>query len=147
MGLIEDANGNKLSEPSNVDGPSNGANGKSTGDGPGGGAVTDIRTVPTGTLIYNLVLIAGKEQGAYAYIQQLEHAKTQQKILVDPPELTAMYNEFKHLEQGRYVMAQELNARFKDMDMAFAARRGIEIFEPGLPGQPKYEKEEDGGHS
>jgi hypothetical protein len=144
MGLIEDANGNKMSEPSNVDGPSNGANGKSTGDGPGGGQTTDIRTVPTGTLIYNLLLVGGKEQGAYAYIQQLEHAKTQQKLVVDPPELQAMYAEFKNLEQARYTMAQELNVRFKEFDADIAKRRGIEIYEPNMPNEPDYEKEEVG---
>jgi hypothetical protein len=121
MGLIQDANGKPMSkdnEPSNK-------NGKSQ---PG---QVDIRTVPTGTLIYNLVLVAGKEQGAWAMIQQLEAMKAAQKVVGDPPQLTAMYAEFRNLEQSRFIMANELNVRFRDLDMAIAARRGIEIFEPG----------------
>jgi hypothetical protein len=135
MGLIEDANGNPMSKDEETEeAPKNGANGKDTSK------VTDIRTVPTGTLFYNLVLVAGKEQGAWAMIQQLEAMKAQQKMVQDPPQLTAMYAEFRHLEQSRFVMAQELNMRFKDFDMAFAARRGIEMFEPGeLAEEPSSE--------
>lgn len=129
MGLIEDANGNPLSEEEK---PVNGAKMQPK--------QVDIRTVPTGTLMYNLILVATKEQGAAAMIQQLEMMKAQQKMVQDPRELTAMYAELQNLEQSRYVMAQELNARFKDFDMAFAARRGIEIYEPGPVAEPDYEK-------
>jgi len=124
--------------------PLNGAERKPPKNGQSGDSVVDVRTVPTGTLIYNLVLTGSKELGARAMIQQLEMMKVQQKMVAEPPELAAMRAEHANLENARYVMAAELNARFKDFDAAFAARRGIEMHEPGeLASEPP--KENSGG--
>lgn len=124
MGLIEDANGRPMSEEG---APANGSNGSSEEST----APVDIRTVPTGTLIYNLVLVAGKEQGAYAMIQQMEALKAEQRIVTDPPRLTAMYVELRNLEEARWVMAKELNIRFRSNDLQLAAKRQLEMYEPG----------------
>lgn len=127
MGLIEDKNGKPLSDDKEQSGDDNG---KSNGARASGG-VMDVRTVPTGTLIYNLCLVTNREDGAFAMLQQLEQMKVTQKVVGDPPQLVAMHAEYQLLQEARYGMAAELNFRFKAMDIHRAKTLGVEIFEPG----------------
>lgn len=123
--MITDENGNPLksdqSEETQPDGE----------DRVGKISEQDVRTIPTGTLIYNLGKIAGREDGCMGRIEELEMIKAHQKMVQDPEELAMLKHHLPLLEHTRYVIASELNIRFKALDDALAKERGIEIFEPG----------------
>jgi hypothetical protein len=93
----------------------------------------DVRVVPTGTLIYNLIRFTGEDVGLGNAIQQFEMAKQQQKMVVDPPQLAKLKEHHQEVQHHRYIIAAELNARFADLDGAYRARLGIEIIEPIQP--------------
>ena len=100
----------------------------------------DVRTIPTGTLFYNLAKMASREDGCMAMIQQFEMMKAQQKMLEDPQPLAMAKQELDIIEQTRYIIARELNIRFAAIDVALAKERGIEIYEPGeLASEPPKE--------
>lgn len=104
-----------------------------SGNGEAPRQMQDIRAVPTGTLVFNLIRVSVAELGMGNAIMAFEQEKKQQKMLIDPPPLSAMKEQFKSIEHDRFVMALELNRRFADMDMMRCAKLGIEIIEVGGP--------------
>ena len=98
--------------------PKNGANKQEHG-------MLDIRTVPTGTLIYNLILATQDERGAGMAIHQMEMMKAQQKMVADPPQLENAKAAFVNHEQRRFALANEINIRFKASDESRVADLGM----------------------
>jgi len=90
----------------------------------------DVRSLPTGTLIYNLIRFTGEEVGLENVRHQLQMAKQQQKLVSDPPQLTALEEHLGSIQRARYIIAHEINERFADVDKMRVARLGIEIVEP-----------------
>ena len=117
--MITDKNG----KPIDSDSPSNGKKEEQK--------AVDVRTVPTGTLMYNLCLIASREDGAYAMLQQLEAQKVAQKSVTSSPDLLMMHEHYQALQHTRYGIAAELNFRFRDADLMHAEKLGVEMYEPG----------------
>ena len=87
----------------------------------------DIRTVETGTLVYNLVLATQDERAVAMAVHQMEMMKAQQKMVVDPPPLEMAKQQFEIHEKRRFAMANELNQRFRAIDAARLAEAGIEV--------------------
>ncbi|TAL41921.1 MAG: hypothetical protein EPN91_09585 [Salinibacterium sp.] len=98
---------------------SNGANRKKD--------VHDVRTIPLGTLIFNLIRFAGEEIGIGNMIRQLEEIKLQQKMVADPPQLGALRKHLETLEEHRFICANEINARTAGIDKARLEACGITI--------------------
>jgi len=122
MTLITDENGKKHdSEPE----ARPGSNGQSHGP-----EVQDVRGLPTGTLLYNLIRVVGEEVGIEGFIHQMEAAKEAKKMVGDPPQLARAKEVYSAMCQRRFVFANELNQRFKDIDEARAVACGITIFVP-----------------
>jgi hypothetical protein len=92
--------------------------------------IMDVRTVPTGQLIFNLIRAAGEEIGVGNAIQQVKAMKEQQKMVADPPQLEAMMNHLATMERYRYIIANEINERFKGIDQQRITELGIVITEP-----------------
>jgi len=127
MSNITDANGKPLEstppKPQTAAG-----NGKSTGE-------MDVRTIPTGTLIWNLFLRAWDEKGMGMGMMQLEQLKAQQAMVADPPQLAELREQLKLAEHERFVLANELNVRFRDVDKARVDELGLELIDRTL-GEP-----------
>lgn len=102
--------------------------------------IQDVRTVPSGTLFYNLAVVTAKEEAMGGMVQHIEMQKQQQKLLVDPPELVFLKSQLEHFMQMRYIIAQELNSRFKDLDEERCTKLGIQVMktteEPPPPSEP-----------
>lgn len=92
-------------------------------------AKRDARTLPTGTLIYNLIRFAGEEIGIENMIHQLEAIKQERKMVADPPQMAALKEHYKSLTQARFIVANEINERFESVDKARWAELGIEVHE------------------
>lgn len=90
----------------------------------------DVRSIPTGTLMWNLYLASNAEHALLSQIRQLQILKEAQKMVEDPPQMQKMIQDFHEAEQGRYTIAKELNARFHDRDMSRCSGLGIELYEP-----------------
>lgn len=122
MSMITDENGNKIdAEPE----ARPGSNGQSHGP-----EIQDVRGLPTGTLIYNLIRVTGEEVGIDGFIHQMEAAKESKKMIVDPPALARAKDVYMAMKQQVFIIANELNQRFKDIDEARAKACGITIFVP-----------------
>lgn len=120
MSLV-DANGNSMPQAEEAPPATNGAAKK---------GIMDVRTVPTGQLIFNLIRAAGEEIGVGNAIQQVKAMKEQQKMVADPPQLEAMMNHLATMERYRYIIANEINERFKGIDQQRITELGIVITEP-----------------
>lgn len=133
MSMITDENGKKIdAEPE----AKPGSNGQSHGP-----EVQDVRGLPTGTLIYNLIRVTGEEVGIEGFIHQMEAAKEAKKMIVDPPQLARAKEVYTAMCQRRFIFANELNQRFKDIDEARALACGITIFAPKGDLAPSEEAE------
>lgn len=124
MGLISDENGKPMSSETEAQ-PKPGSNGQSHGP-----EIQDVRGLPTGTLIYNLIRVTGEEVGIEGFIHQMEAAKEAKKMVGEPPQLARAKEVYTAMCQRRFVFANELNQRFKDIDEARAKACGITIFVP-----------------
>ncbi len=123
MGLIKDEAGRDIvtddAKPEAARPGSNGASAK-----PGR---VDVRSLPTGTIIYNLIRVTGEEVGLENFIHGMEQQKAAQKLVGDPPQLAAAKQAYDQMVQSRFIFASVLNDRFKDVDAAYWARLGIEV--------------------
>ncbi len=90
----------------------------------------DVRTIPTGTLIYNLIRFTGEEIGMENVVHELEQVKLQQKMVADPPQLAPIRQHLAQLKEFRFVVANEINERFLTVDKMRLAQCGIEVVEP-----------------
>lgn len=108
-----DANGNMMP----MDAKSEEANGARRHDQD----MMDVRAVQTGTLIYNLIKVTLEETGIGNAIHQFKALKEQQKMVSDPPQLTAMEAHLREMEKYRFMFANEINNRFAAIDQARAA--------------------------
>lgn len=135
MGMITDENGKKIdAEPTDGKPVTNGQS-----HGPD---IQDVRGLPTGTLIYNLIRVTGEEVGIEGFIHQMEAAKEAKKMVGEPPQLARAKEVYTAMCQRRFVFANELNQRFKDIDEARAAACGITIFVPKGDATPAEEGKE-----
>lgn len=128
MGLISDENGKPMTtetEEKAEETARPGSNGQSHGP-----EVQDVRGLPTGTLLYNLIRVVGEEVGIEGFIHQMEEAKKAKKMVGDPPQLARAKEVYTAMCQRRFIFANELNERFKDIDAARAKACGITIFVP-----------------
>lgn len=129
MGIIQDESGKPLQSEEPVEGKTEekteGGNGQSHGMDR-----HDVRGLPTGTILYNLIRVVGEEVGLEGIIRQVEVQKAKQKIIGDPPELVKMKEVYEEMVTRRFVFANELNQRFKGVDEARRKELGIEIFVP-----------------
>lgn len=108
------------------------ANGNEVSSKPEGGVEQgDARRLPTGTLIYNLFRVATREDGAAAFIMHKEAEMHATKTVGKSPELEMMYKELAMLERDRFTLAIALNSRFRDVDLAYAEKIGVSLYEPG----------------
>jgi hypothetical protein len=96
----------------------------------------DVRTIPTGTLIYNLIRYTGEEIGIANTIHQIEAIKEQQKMVNDPPQLAAMRDHEKHVQAWRYLISVELNERFADIDNARLAGLSLSVVDLTKSAEP-----------
>lgn len=86
----------------------------------------DVRAAQTGTVIYNLIVATTETIGLGNAIEQIKHALEQQKVLVEPPQLTAMYARLREMDTYRFLFAKELNERFAEVDAMRRAKLGLE---------------------
>lgn len=115
MALIVDKNSNPMPQT---------ANGEADKD------VFDVRAIPTGTLIYNLIRYTGEEVGLENMEHQLQAMKEQQKLVADPPQMVAIRARLQEIKERRYIIAKDINDRFADLDAAYRQKCGIEILMP-----------------
>lgn len=90
----------------------------------------DVRSIPTGTLLWNLYLASNAEQMLIGQIHQLQVLKQMQKMVNDPPQMQQLVADYQNTERERYTIAREVNARFRDMDLSRCARLNIELYDP-----------------
>ena len=76
----------------------------------------DVRTVPMGVLMYNLMLCANGYQMNKMMLEQMSMQMRQQKIIIDPPEVQHLKAILEHQHMARDVMVGEINFRFKEID-------------------------------
>lgn len=76
----------------------------------------DVRMVPSGTLIYNLIRYSIEEIGIKSMLAQADQFKQANKLLVDPPQISAAREGLAGIEQARYAMATEINIRMASLD-------------------------------
>jgi hypothetical protein len=132
MGLISDANGKPMTtETEAKEEAKPGQNGQSHGP-----EVQDVRGLPTGTLFYNLIRVVGEEVGIEGFIHQMEAAKISKKMVTDPPQLVRAKEVYAQMCERRFIFANELNQRFKDIDEARAKACGITVFVPKAAATP-----------
>jgi len=103
----------------------------------------DVRTVPTGVLFFNLCLCANGLQLNKMTLEQVTMQMTQQKIIIDPPEVQQLRAVLEHQYMARDVMVGELNFRFRDMDERRLAALDMEVVDrtqspevPSVSGEP-----------
>jgi len=85
----------------------------------------DVREVPMGILVYNLVRNTIGQQFNKMALEQMQHVMQQQKMVVDPPELVELKADAERQELLIMAVAGEINHRFKDTD----ARRLLDVEE------------------
>lgn len=98
-----------------------------TQNGEAGRDVADVRAIPTGTLIYNLIKFSMEENGLGNARHQLMAMKEAQKLVADPPQLAAITEHLMQVSEFRYIIAKEVNDRFADLDEAYRRKLGIEV--------------------
>lgn len=103
----------------------------SKNNGKSNSSVMDIRAVPTGTLIYNLILTTFDERAAGMVIGQMEQMKEVQKMVTDPPPLLMARAQLAQQEERRFAMASELNIRFLALDKQRIAECELEVLDKG----------------
>lgn len=108
MSTILGADGKPAAEPEPENRPSTNGHDKSE--------TRDVRTVPTGVLVYNLCLCAGGSQINKMTLEQMQMQMKVQKIIIDPPEVQHLRAVLEHQMMARDVMVGELNFRFKEID-------------------------------
>lgn len=113
MSTILGADGKPVVEPETAKPVSNGQSKERS-------EVRDVRTVPTGVVVYNLMLTCFKLEMNKMTHDQMMHLMQQQKMIVDPPEVVHIRAAIENLSMARDVMMADLNARFKDIDEAHA---------------------------
>lgn len=124
MGIITDANGRSIKQEE----------AKPSGNGQSHGPEKqDVRGVPTGTIIYNLIRVTGEEVGLEGFVHQMEQAKEAKKMVTEPPQLVRAKQVLAQMGHNRTVLALELNERFKHIDLARCAELGIQVFVPPPP--------------
>jgi len=106
MSTILGSNGKPLEDEVKKDGP-NGAD-KSE--------VQDVRTVPTGVLLFNLCLCSNGMQMNRMTLDEMTRIMKEQKVIADPPEVAYLKEALQHQLMARNVMVGELNYRFRDLD-------------------------------
>jgi len=90
---------------------------------------TDLRSVRTGTLIFNLILASTVEQQMTMQVHQLARIKDQQNLVGDTPQAKQLMEQLQKVQVERYKLANEVNARFADHDARRAAQFDLEIDE------------------
>lgn len=125
MGLIKDESGHDIEAEEKKLGDTPASNGHNHGM-----EKRDVRGLPTGTIIYNLIRVTGEEVGLENFIHHEEVKKAMQKTIGEPPQLAAAKQAYQSMVQGRFVFANELNERFKTLDQARCSELGIEMFVP-----------------
>lgn len=121
MSSILGANGKPVAEPEK-DSPSTSNNREKS-------ETRDVRTVPTGVLIFNLCLCANGLQLNRMTLDQVQMQMQQQKVIIDPPEVQQLKAILEHQYMARDVMVGELNFRFKDLDERRLAALGLTVEE------------------
>lgn len=106
----------------------NGQNGQSHGP-----ETADVRTVPTGTLIYNLIRFTIDEIGLEGMVGHMLEAKEHHKMVADPPQLERAKEKLAQMQEARYIAAREINERLKDVDKARLDSLGIKVVAPAAP--------------
>lgn len=86
----------------------------------------DIRTVPSGTLIYNLIRCTAEELGIEGMLHHHEMTKHQNKMIVDPPEVLRAKEMLTAMQNARYKLANEVNIRFQSADAMRIATANID---------------------
>ena len=94
----------------------------------------DVRACPTGTLFYNLIKVTLEETGIGNAIAQLKAIKEQQKMVADPPQMTAMQAHLREMEKYKFIFANEINQRFALIDKQRREQLGIAVVEPAQVG-------------
>lgn len=87
----------------------------------------DVRTLPTGTLMFNLIKYSAEEIGLENTLHMMKQKKEELKMVEDPPQMARVAEVLQHIGGIRYVLAMEMNARFAEMDAAYCARVGVEL--------------------
>lgn len=87
----------------------------------------DVRTLPTGTLMFNLIKYSAEEIGLENTLHLMKQKKEELKMVEDPPQMARLVEVLQHIGGIRYVLAMEMNTRFAEMDAAYCARVGVEL--------------------
>ena len=87
----------------------------------------DVRTVPTGVLIFNLCLCANGLQMNKMMLEQVTAEMRQQKIIVDPPQVQQLKAVLEHQYMARDVMVGEINFRFRELDAQRVSKLEMEV--------------------
>lgn len=119
---LTDKNGRPIKSEEKAEEKSSTKNGESSAE-----KMQDVRTVPRGLLIYNLMVCTVDLKMSSAGLEQMEAMMKMQKRVVDPPELTAIREHIQRMEIFRNVIVTDLNERFADADAAYIAKMGLEV--------------------
>jgi hypothetical protein len=87
----------------------------------------DVRTVPMGVLMYNLMLCANGLQMNKMMLEQLSMEMKMKKIIIDPPEVQQLKAILEHQHMARDVMVGEINFRFKEIDERRIATMDMQV--------------------
>jgi hypothetical protein len=101
--------------------------------------VADVRTIKTGILVYNLMRYTIDEIGLDNLKHQLEEVRAQQKMVAMPPQYDQIVAAHEDIKQRRWIIANEINLRFADIDDAratYAAANPLSLISAAAEIQP-----------
>jgi hypothetical protein len=111
-------------------------------------AVMDVRAMPTGTLVYNLIRQTCDEVGLENELNRMEAMKQMQRMVALPPQVQAQYDKIAAFHQeivrSRYIIAREINQRFADVDAMRREKEGVDLWVP-KGDEPVVEEEMEAG--
>jgi|SRR5690606_35790790 len=89
----------------------------------------DVRTIPTGTLIYNLIRYTNECMGLQGALQQFDLMRQQKLVVNEPPQITKIREHLEQAEACRYLISKELNDRFAEFDKGRIASLNLEVLD------------------
>ena len=91
--------------------------------------VADIRSIPTGLLVMNVSMASHAVTSNEMQLQMVMMQMAQEKMIVEPPQVTQMKETLVEQKVHRDRMVLELNERFKTLDTERAQSFNLELFE------------------
>lgn len=88
----------------------------------------DLRTVPSGTLDYNLTVFTVQEMLTHNDIQVLEARRVMERKVQPDQRAEQLKQHFALIQQKRYELVAEKNRRTREQDLAYCARHNVELY-------------------